>query len=407
MFPKKLYDRLVPDFRNVAFDETLRVQILFQYIFKIMIPIVFVLSIINLTTERYTMGFLMLLLTAIYSAFHFVVWKYKEKGVKIVSILMSILTIFMCTEFLIHGTTEGIATIWLLILPILAFMLMGRRIGLICSMTMLIIIVFLLWTPMGKSLLIHQYSDVYLSRFPIVFFVMLLISLFYEIQRSTIIQEVSTQKERMEGIYENQYASMTTRIAEAKKVRHDMRHHFVMINQYLQDGNYDEASNYIDQYYQSLPFEESLTYCEHYATNALLTYYSQLAKNEGIKTKIQVNFPAELPVGVEDLTVIIGNLFENAVHACTSGLREDDHFQANIEVKGNFDGNMLMFTITNTSLHEARTDNSGRYISSKHEGHGIGICSVQEIAEKYAGNLRIEQTNGMFKANVMLIDFEK
>ncbi len=402
MFIEKYYRRFVSDIRKAALDEDLRYQIQYRYMLKILLVIVVTAGIVNLLTERYTMGVLMLILGGIYFCFYMIVYKLKSKGANIVTWLMIISSTLICIEVLIHGTTGGVAPVWILLYPILALLLVGRKKGIWSSLFMLLVIMFLFWTPAGHDLLRHRYDIIFMERYPFVYLVTFVVAIFYETLRSTIVEELQRQKDQMESVYKNQYHSMESRIAEAKKIRHDLRHHFVMISQFLKDGQIEEAQSYIDQYYQALPFEESLTYCEHYATNALLTYYSQIAKDHQIHTDVQLHMPSEVAITTEDLTVVFGNLLENAVHANVDGEKESEAFEPWLKITGNYDGHALTLSVKNASLHEAKVNQDGQYISTKHSGTGIGVRSVKDVVEKYHGLFRVEQTEGVYSTSLVM-----
>ncbi len=199
-----------------------------------------------------------------------------------------------------------------------------------------------------------------------------------------------------------QYENIQERIAEAKKNRHDIRHHLVLIDRYLQDEKYDACKEYLEKYRSSLPFEESLTYCEHYATNALLTYLVQRGKEYGITSEINVLFPKELPYPEEDLTVVFANLLENALHASQEYPETYPDHKTIVKIQGIYEAGLLAFTVENPTVRLAKQNINGIFQSSKHEGSGIGISSVKSIAEKYQSSLKIIQTKGIFTANVIL-----
>ncbi len=402
MYLKNVYDRFIKDLRRSALNEGLRMQIQYRYILKLLFLIVLITSALNLATERYTMGILMLILTAIYFGLYWVVHQLKEKGVRIVTFAMIILSTIIVIFVIMHGTTDAMAALWILLFPILSLLLTGRKTGIICSTLILLIILFFYWTPFGHGLLLHEYEPIFMQRYPFVYVFMMMIAFFYESLRGVMVEELHNQHEQMESIYQNQYSSMTARIAEAKKSRHDQRHHVILLKQLISEGKYQEAEAYMDEVYQAIPFEESLSYCEHYATNALLTYYSQLAKNEHIPFDVQVSFPEKLPFQTNDLTVIFGNLIENAFQACVNDQQEKHGYRPWIRISGRYNGQNLLFQVENASLHKAEVNDQNHYISSKHEGTGIGIQSVQSIVEDHQGVFTIEQKDGLFSARVLL-----
>ena len=48
----------------------------------------------------------------------------------------------------------------------------------------------------------------------------------------------------------------------------------------------------------------------------MLLYFAQQAKNNGIDYIVKTEIPAELGIPETDISVILGNLLENAIEAC-------------------------------------------------------------------------------------------
>ncbi len=204
--------------------------------------------------------------------------------------------------------------------------------------------------------------------------------------------------------YAAEYKRLNSTIDEARKARHDIRHHLVMIDTYLKDNKIEEVRKYLEQYQHSLPMEEALSFCSHYGINAVLTFTKQQANMLGADCSIHVNYPEDIPISEQDLTIMIGNLLENALDACERDLKEQPDYKASIEVKGNYDKKFFMLSIVNTSLHEKKKNKENLYISSKRTNNegGIGISSVESVVKKYHGKFMVEQPEGYFKVSLII-----
>jgi len=149
---------------------------------------------------------------------------------------------------------------------------------------------------------------------------------------------------------------------------------------------------------RTLPEDCNIIFCENYALNMLLVYYSQLSKQNGINFSAEISVPAEIKVSDSDISVLIGNLLENAIDACSVQKSKD----RKIIIHGCIKNSCLLFTIDNTFENDIRKDADGVYYSTKHCGNGIGIESAKAIVERYKGIMRTEQKNGFFYVSVML-----
>lgn len=113
-----------------------------------------------------------------------------------------------------------------------------------------------------------------------------------------------------------QYENLQERITEARRAKHDVRHHISLMREYANSGDLDKLRKYLDEYGRSLPDDTLVRFCENSAVNAVLLYFAQQAKEYGIDYAVKTQIPEDIPIKATDLSVIFGNLIENAVEAC-------------------------------------------------------------------------------------------
>lgn len=195
-----------------------------------------------------------------------------------------------------------------------------------------------------------------------------------------------------------QYSNLKERIEETRKARHDIRHHIAVMNGYLQAGKIDNLKDYLANYCSSLPDDSSVLFCRNYTVNLLLLYFWQQAKENRIEFIVYANLPEHLNIAENDLSVILGNLLENAIDACTAQTEGN----RKIIIHGKSEGGAILFTIDNTFKGEVKRNSEGIFLSTKHRGTGIGIESVKYIVRRYNGIYRTEQKDGMFFTSVLL-----
>ena len=98
------------------------------------------------------------------------------------------------------------------------------------------------------------------------------------------------------------------------------------------------------------------------------------------------------------LSVLLGNLLENAIDACSMVKNR----RAEISVKIKTESDAIFFQINNTCNHPPVKGRNEHYLSSKHKGEGIGLESVRSIVEQYEGILEMDQNNGWFCVSILL-----
>ena len=192
-----------------------------------------------------------------------------------------------------------------------------------------------------------------------------------------------------------QYESLQDKITEARRAKHDVRHHIALMQEYLAKGDLAALEQYLNRYSESLPDDSLVRFCENPAANAVLLYFAQQAKNNDIDFIVKAEIPADTTVSDTDISVLFGNLLENAVDACKAEKSDNKK----IIVRAGKVGNALCVTVDNTFSGKLKYARDGGLLSSKHKGAGLGTQSVKSIAEQYGGVCRFEATNGMFCAS--------
>lgn len=194
-----------------------------------------------------------------------------------------------------------------------------------------------------------------------------------------------------------QYENLQEKITDARRAKHDVRHHITLMQEYLASGELDALREYLSSYNDSLPDDSLVRFCENAAANAVLLYFAQQAKDNDIDYIVKADIPSDIFVSDTDLSVLFGNLIENALDAC----REETSDDRKIVICARQTGNALCITIDNTFTGTLRCTTDNEFLSTKHKGLGLGTQSVKSIAEQCGGICRFEVKDGMFCASVM------
>lgn len=194
------------------------------------------------------------------------------------------------------------------------------------------------------------------------------------------------------------YESLQERIMETRRANHDLRHHITAMNSYLENEDYESLKSYFKAFSKHLPGNSSMVYTQHSSINMVLAYFAQVAHDNRVRFDVKMDIPAALPVSDNDMTVLLGNLVENAIEACCSQQKGERI----IRICGQQSGDTLLFTIDNTYDNPIRINTSGVYMSSKHSGEGIGIESARSIANRLGGYLDVTQQDGYFCVSIVI-----
>lgn len=207
-------------------------------------------------------------------------------------------------------------------------------------------------------------------------------------------QSIDAQKQRNEMLLSHEQ--------EVRRLRHDLRHHYVYLSALVKERRYDELEDYVKDLDSSATALERppRAYCENVIANALVSHYADLAAERGYEFSAKLDIPAQMPHLTDgDLCVALGNLLENAMEACARIQGSDRRF---IDFKTRTQGPLLFITLDN-SLGPAPKRSGSAYATSKKGGsHGIGLQSIQAIAQKYGGEAIFSADGGVFHSSLYL-----
>lgn len=197
-----------------------------------------------------------------------------------------------------------------------------------------------------------------------------------------------------------QLQTLQSGIQESQRLRHDLRHHMVVLKSLAQADNRKGLLEYLSQYESALEQDDAPRLCANNALDALLGHYYRLCRAGDIRFTATANLPSELADAESDLCIVLGNLLENAWEEC---LRLPIGTPCWISLKAAPMGaEMLALTVRNSCRGQLHTE-EGQLISSKHGGRGLGTDSVRHIAAARGGTARFSLPQpDTFEASVVL-----
>ena len=226
----------------------------------------------------------------------------------------------------------------------------------------------------------------------LIFFKMMYLS--YEKLHS---QHDADQARHLLSIQEEQYRHICASIESSRRINHDLRHHMVTIQGFLQGERIQDACDYLEQYLDSARQIELVELCRNPVVNMVVGHYRALALQKDIRFQVRIQVPDQLSVADIDLSVILGNLLENAIDAAACGNQDERFIQFHMLCSGS----MLAITVDNGFHGEIRKVDR-RYVSSKPNHSGLGLRNIEMIADKYEGGVEFTHDPHVFHSSVML-----
>lgn len=220
--------------------------------------------------------------------------------------------------------------------------------------------------------------------------------LFMETQRRLYVEAQLLKGNQHLELYAKQLIRINDSVEDSRKIRHDTRHHILTIQGLLKEGNSDNVRNYLKNYWETLNDDTLLILCEHKIVNAITNHYRSIAQEKNIDFVIHLAIPEEIAISNTDISILIGNLLENAFEAA-SQIESASFVHFNMKCCGK----MLVITVDNSFNGRVNISNN-TYLTTKRNSGGIGLKSIEGIARKYAGEVDFKHENGVFYGSVML-----
>lgn len=194
--------------------------------------------------------------------------------------------------------------------------------------------------------------------------------------------------------YQNQLIIMNESQKQIRLLKHDMKNHLLKLKYDLVNDNCQKAVNYIDEMSEKITAEKEFVSTGNVDFDCLLNYKLAIAQEYGVDFSCNVVLPEELQVDSFDLTVILGNLLDNALNALKQAEKKI------LEIDINYSIGMIVIKIENTFSGMNNTyDNPGE--------HGYGLISVQTSLEKYNGKLQNDIIDNKYIAKAILYNIKQ
>lgn len=224
-----------------------------------------------------------------------------------------------------------------------------------------------------------------------------IIIFFRQTQRHFTIQNEQQLLNSQVHALENQLNAVSEAEKKTTILHHDMRHYIQNIAAILKSDGIVAAMGFLGQFDVMFEQKTITRYCENLTINAILNYYLELAKKQGVTVSTHLEIAEKMPVDGIELSAVFANAIENALVACEKLPKEAERFiELTCISKPHF-----VLEIANTYNGEVLLDRTGLPMS-REEGHGIGTRSIDAFAKKHNAILDYQTENGLFKLRILM-----
>lgn len=184
--------------------------------------------------------------------------------------------------------------------------------------------------------------------------------------------------------------------SEMRGYKHDFHHHLQALKGQLEAGETDRAIAYIEQLDQNLQGVDTLLKTGNVTADAILSAKIAPARAAGIAVTVQANLPAALTLSDLELSIVIGNLLDNAIEACQKAAGER-FLRLSLRMKGS----MLYFYLLN-SAGKKQTKVGSLFKTGKTGAHGFGLHRAEAIIRQHGGWVKYNSEDGAFTSEFLV-----
>ena len=224
-----------------------------------------------------------------------------------------------------------------------------------------------------------------------IFYFVFVILYYAETQKQATLQRERDMLDAQFRLAQSEFASLRQLQQNAASYRHDMRHHFTLLQGLASKGHLEEIKEYLRTAQSDMDAITPVRFCKNETVNLILSAFFAKAKQSEILLTIEAKLPDTLPFSDTELCSLLSNALENAIHSCE---KIPDINKRIILLRLYSKNNKLCIDLRN-SYHTEPVFHQGLPVS-KEQGHGIGTKSMVHIVEKHGGLFQFSVKDGWF-----------
>lgn len=181
-----------------------------------------------------------------------------------------------------------------------------------------------------------------------------------------------------------------------RKMTHDFRAHLATLAELQEQGKWEDARQYLADLRVRTTERVLLVNSHNAAIDAVLNQKGYEGQRSGIDMRFQVSDLSPLRLPATDVTVVLGNLLDNAIEACAGFPEEKRWVDVRLLYQTQNDSPLLFLKVTNPSRPICIENDV--IATSKQDTmlHGFGLRNVQDILKQYNAEYLIHCGSGRF-----------
>ena len=304
----------------------------------------------------------------------------------------------------VYGALLFINLVFFSITAVLLRILRKRKGGFAAGRSSLLFLLF----PISQFVTILTYFAMYKNLdvpmnpweiFPsIIIFLLADIALMFAFRTADRNTEMKVRNEILEeqiSFQKDYYSELSASYEEIRKMRHDIDNHVYTMRAMMDAGRTEEAAAYVRELASQDPAKKTFASCANMVAASYLTKKMEDYKRLGIELDADIHLPVETGITNPDLICVFGNILDNAQEAC-EGLKDPK-----VELKAQYQKPYLSVSCVNPVREEGK-ERSARKTRIPGLERGIGLTILEDLANRYDGQLETGVTENGFRTRVVL-----
>ena len=202
------------------------------------------------------------------------------------------------------------------------------------------------------------------------------------------------QQQEMTAKY---YEDLQENYEKTQKILHDMKKHLQTINE-LKQLDEETQKEYREEFLKSIEDIRLQFVCSDRILCAIIWNKMQMCERNGIDFDVNMQDILFDFMNKTEVTALFANLLDNGIEACLASKREKKEIFLRIHGFKEY----VVIKMKNTIGTPPQMKNNS-FISTKLGHLGLGMSIMEEIAEKYCGNINYDYSEKYFETKIILL----
>ena len=209
------------------------------------------------------------------------------------------------------------------------------------------------------------------------------------------LKETLTLTEQL-NLQKNHYTQLEARVADARKMSHDFKHHIAAIQRFIDADDREGLQAYCWELGERPISGVRIPYTGNSAVDGVMYRYAQLAAERDVEFSYFGSIQ-NCAMDSIDLAVLLGNALDNALAGCMTVDRN-----RNIKVVMQSESHLISVLVHNSFDGVVQKKDDVYYSRKRDNAPGIGMSSMHSICEKYEAGMDVRWDDENFTVLFMI-----